>query len=78
MVRFLLLAIFTLISCQPVYELTDKDRKDLETYPENFLIKNGKKNIVKARKIEITDSIRKVHELDISQENNEDMYQERE
>lgn len=78
MVRFLLLAIFTLISCQPVYELTNKDRKDLETYPERFLVANGKKHIVKARKIEITDSIRKVQELDISKENNEDMYQERE
>ena len=74
----LLLTLQISVSCYTAqYTLTDNDRKDLKTYPVAFLIANGKKNIVTARRLEITDSLRQLHERDISHENTEEMYQDR-
>lgn len=60
-------------SCTPVSQLS---RDDLPV-TKRYLV-NSKKSILKARKIQITDSLRRVQELDISQENNEEMYLDRE
>ncbi len=65
--------LITVISCQPIYELTNQDRKDLKTYPKSFLLANNKKKIIKARKIEITDSLRQSEESDLSLEIQEEI-----
>ena len=63
------LLIFTLlVGCQSQYQLTKQDREDLKKYPHAYLAAYGKKEAVKARRLEITDSLRKVQQLDLSQE----------
>lgn len=75
----LLLTLQISVSCYTAqYTLTDNDRKDLKTYPESFLIANGKKHIVIARRLEITDSIRKAQQRDLAQEYQEEMFEDRE
>ena len=56
------------IGCQSQYQLTKQDREDLKKYPESYLAAYGNKKAIKARKLEITDSLRKANELDISKE----------
>ena len=75
----LLLTLQISVSCYTAqYTLTDNDRKDLKTYPESFLVANGKKHIVIARRLEITDSIRKAQQRDLAQEYQEEMFEDRE
>ena len=66
--KTLLIISTMLIGCQSHYQLTKQDREDLKKYPEGYLAAYGKKEAVKARRLEITDSLRKVHQLDLSQE----------
>ena len=72
------LIFYFLFSCKNYYVLSENDRKDLKIYPESFLIANGKKHIVIARRLEITDSIRKAQQRDLAQEYQEEMFEDRE
>ena len=56
------------IGCQSQYQITKQDREDFKKYPESYLAAYGNKKAIKARKLEITDSLRKANELDISKE----------
>ena len=72
------LIFYFLFSCKNYYVLSENDRKDLKIYPESFLVANGKKHIVIARRLEITDSIRKAQQRDLAQEYQEEMFEDRE
>ena len=63
-----ILIFMLLVGCQSQYQLTKQDREDLKKYPHAYLSAYGKKEAVKARRLEITDSIRIAHEKDLSQE----------
>lgn len=65
-----------LSSCSPIHTLTQEDRKLLKKYPDIILFQTGKSHLIKARNIEITDSIRKAQELDLAQEYLEEQYLE--
>ena len=75
---FSIITLTIITGCQPIYQLSKQDRSDLKKYPKSFLSANNKKHILKARRIEITDSLRRVQELDISQENIEEINTDRE
>ena len=77
-VLFSIITLTIITGCQPIYQLSKQDRSDLKKYPHSFLSANNKKHILKARRIEITDSLRRVQELDISQENIEEINTDRE
>lgn len=66
--KTLLLISTMVIGCQPQYQITKQDRANFKKYPESYLAAYGNKKALKARKLEITDSLRKANELDISKE----------
>ena len=66
--KTLLIISTMIIGCQSQYQITKQDREDFKKYPESYLAAYGNKKAIKARKLEITDSLRKANELDISKE----------
>ena len=66
--KTLLIISTMVIGCQSQYQITKQDREDFKKYPEAYLAAYGKKEAVKARRLEITDSLRKAHEMDVSKE----------
>ena len=66
--KTLILISTMVIGCQPQYQITKQDRENFKKYPESYLAAYGNKKAIKARKLEITDSLRKANELDISKE----------
>ncbi|MDO4764102.1 MAG: hypothetical protein Q4A00_06940 [Flavobacteriaceae bacterium] len=65
---FLFVSFISLFSCQNIYQLSQQDREDYKKYPEHILINSGKLEVVRARRIEITDSIRRDMQEDLAQE----------
>lgn len=65
---------FLFLSCKPSYQLTQQDRVLLRKYPEVILLQSGKKHIVHARKLEISDSLHNAFQTDLAQEYQEAMY----
>ena len=66
--KTLLIISTMVIGCQSQYQITKQDREDFKKYPEAYLAAYGKKEAVKAIRLEITDSLRKAHEMDVSKE----------
>ena len=66
--KTLLIISTMVIGCQSQYQITKQDREDFKKYPESYLAAYGNKKAIKARKLEITDSLRKAHEMDVSKE----------
>lgn len=70
---FFLMFCFFLFSCKNSYHLSRLDRQDLAKYPSHILIISGKKHIVKARNLEITDSLQVDFQNDLATEYQEEM-----
>ena len=66
--KTLLIISTMVIGCQSQYQITKQDREDFKKYPEAYLAAYGNKKAIKARRLEITDSLRKAHEMDVSKE----------
>lgn len=65
---FLSIPFTFLLSCQNSYQLSKQDRLDYNTYPEHILIRSGKLELVKARRIEIIDSLQQDLKEDLAKE----------
>ena len=65
---FLFVSLTSIFSCQNIYQLSEQDRKNYKKYPEHILINSGKLNLVRARRIEITDSLRNEMQEDLAKE----------
>ncbi len=72
---FSIVLLSTFINCEPTYKITKEEREMLKTYPHFHLKRYGKKELVKAYKLEQIDSIRNAQYLDQSQEFQEEMNQ---
>lgn len=64
------------LSCQPSYNISKFDRKLLRENPEIVLVHSGMVDLVRARRIEIIDSLRQEHQLDIELDNYEEQHLE--
>ncbi|AFR36381.1 hypothetical protein [Riemerella anatipestifer] len=73
-ITLLTAAVLLLTTCNH-YQLTQEDRALLKKYPETYLSHNGYSHLVRARRLEIADSIQKAHQQDLSQEFKEEQYQ---